>query len=173
MLILAFPRQHNPVIKLLSLYQITGLAFNCMKCLFSKYILWKIMQIFVASKSVEHVSDHKIILQPYHRGLFCRVNIRQGGNLSSLTCLCQILNKLWALYVSECETQCDMGGSSSWSPNSTYFHFGNLVVVVVVVVVAFQLQEYQTDVGRCKPRSRQCCRPHMAETSALVTETLV
>ena len=28
------------------------------------------MQIFVASKAVEHVSDYKIILQPYHRGLF-------------------------------------------------------------------------------------------------------
>ena len=28
------------------------------------------MQIFVASKAVSPVSDYKIILQPYHRGLF-------------------------------------------------------------------------------------------------------
>ena len=40
---------------------------------------------------------------------------------------------------------------------------------------AFQLQEYQTDVGRCRfdINLGQCSRPRMAETSALVTETLV
>ena len=50
-----------------------------------------------------------------------------------------------------------------------------LRIPVEVLTYPFQLQEYQTDVGRCRfdINLGQCSPPHMAETSALVTKTLV